>query len=112
MLLAQLPYFRFQLPDGPSRQHLTSCDSLGEASCTGSLVADCLQLPAVDPQTIDLVEQVGLITEEHLPSLPQVLSVQESPSSHDALSVHGVTGVELQFCSLSKLHPVPNDTNH
>ena len=71
-----------------------------------------LQLPLEDPQTIDLGEQLELISEVHWPSMPQVLIVQESPSSHDASSVHGVTGVELQFCSLSKLHPVPNDMNH
>ena len=91
-----------------STQHLTSCSSLGEASISGLF----LQLPLEDPQTIDLGEQLELGAEVHWPSMPQVLIVQESPSSHDASSVHGVTGVELQFCSLSKLHPVPNDMNH
>ena len=109
MSLGQVLYLRFQLPDGPSRQHRTSCDSFRLASFSTGVA---LQLPLVDPQTIDLEEQLELGAVVHLPSMPQVLIVQESPSSHDALSVHGVTGVELQFCTLSKLHPVPNDMNH
>ena len=86
-------------------QHLTSCSSLGEASRTLSF----LQAPAEDPQTIDLVAQPGMGAVVHLPSLPQVLVVHDFPSSHEASSVHLGTGVELQFISLSKLQPVPND---
>jgi len=90
-----------------STQHLTSWSSLGEASISGLF----LQLPLEDPQTIDLEEQPGMGAAVHTPSLPQVLTVHDFPSSHDASSVHLGTGVELQFISLSKLHPVPNDMN-